>query len=680
MGVMQVQSYLTGAWTLPDSGARPIESAITGNVIAQAGQSSIDTVSMLEYARNRGGVALRKLTFHDRARMLKALAAHLNEHKQKLYDLSFDTGATQKDHLIDIDGGIGTLFVFASKGRREMPDAHVYIDGDIERLSREGSFLGMHICTPLQGVAVHINAFNFPVWGMLEKLAPALLAGVPAIVKPATSTSYVTEAAVRIILESGILPEGALQLICGGTGDLLDRLTCQDVVSFTGSAETAATLRATPNLMANSVRFIAEQDSLNASVLGLDAGPGTPEFELFIKEVRREMTTKAGQKCTAIRRIFVPQHRLAEVQQALVHTLDQVVIGDPRVETTHMGALVSKAQKQDILNKISVLSSEAEMVFGIDGPKTIASDACKGGAFVSPVLMRCDDPDQAKRVHDTEAFGPVSTLMGYRDVSHAVALLNKGGGSLVASAITNDPVFARDLAMGSAAFHGRLYFNNRTSMGESTGHGSPLPHMVHGGPGRAGGGEEMGGIRGVMHYMQRTAIQGSPDMLTSIGRSWVPGTQPEPSDQHPFTKTFHELEIGETLNTQPRIVSLEDIEKFANFTGDTFYAHMDEEAAKRNPFFPGRVAHGYLLLSFAAGLFVEPNEGPVLANTGLDGLRFMKPVQAGDSIKVQLTVKKKTPRNDEYGEVRWHVELSNQLDEQVAEYELLTMNAFERQK
>ena len=676
MSLLEINSFAAGRWVAPDANARMIENAVTGAPLGRAGNDALDVHAMLDYARKTGGPALRALTFHDRARMLKALAAHLGKHKQALYDLSFATGATQADHMIDIDGGIGTMFVFASKGRREMPDAHVYLDGEVEQLSRSATFLGQHIAISLQGVAVHINAFNFPVWGMLEKLAPTLLAGVPAIVKPATATCYVTELAVKIMLDSGILPAGALQLVSGGLGDMLDRLTCQDVVSFTGSAQTAFKLRSAPHILRNSIRFVAEQDSLNASILGPDATPGTPEFDLFVKEVHREMTTKAGQKCTAIRRIIAPKAQVDAVIEALSARLAKTVIGDPRAEATRMGALVSNSQKRDVLEKAAIIGTEAERVFGDPDNFDVHGASASKGAFLPPMLFHCGNPDAAERVHDTEAFGPVSTVMGYRDLDHAIALANRGEGSLVASVITHDPEVAREVALGAGAFHGRLYFNNRDSMKESTGHGSPLPHMVHGGPGRAGGGEELGGVRGVMHYMQRTAIQGSPDILTAIGRKWVPGAAEKPAPSHPFTRTFHELQIGETIRTEPRKITLADIEQFAAFTGDTFYAHMDDAAAKRNPFFPGRVAHGYLLLSFAAGLFVEPNEGPVLANTGLDNLRFMKPVEAGDSIKVRLTVKHKTPRNEEYGEVRWHVTLTNQLDELVAEYDLLTMNAY----
>lgn len=676
MTIQAVSSFAAGLWIPPGAGARSIESAITGAVIAEAGNDALDVAAMLDYARSVGGPALRKLTFHDRARLLKAIALHLKENRQALYDLSFNTGATQSDNMIDIDGGIATMLVFASKGRREMPDAQIYLDGDVEMLSRNGTFVGQHICTPLLGVAVHINAFNFPVWGMLEKLAPAFLAGMPAIVKPATATCYVTEACVRLILESGLLPKGALQLVSGGIGSILDHLTAQDVVAFTGSAETALKLRSSQHLLENSVRFMSEQDSLNASVLCPDAAPDTLEFDLFIKEAHREMTAKAGQKCTAIRRIIAPENYVGSVVDALANRFEKTVIGDPRLEATRMGPVVSRHQKRDVLEKVTALLLETECGYGDPSRFEVDDADLKDGAFLSPILLRCDDPDSAKRVHDTEAFGPVSTVMGYRDLDHAIDLLNKGNGSLVASVITRDGDSARQMTLGTAAWHGRLYFNNRESMKESTGHGAPLPHMVHGGPGRAGGGEELGGVRGVMHYMQRTAIQGSPDILTAIGGKWIPGAAEKKLDAHPFTRSFGALEIGETIHTKSREVTLEDVETFAHFTGDTFYAHMDEEAAAANPFFPGRVAHGYLLLSFAAGLFVEPDPGPVLANTGLDNLRFMKPLVPGETVVVRLTVKHKTKRNDEYGEVRWHVSLSNQDNELLAEYDLLTMNAY----
>ena len=678
MTVMQLDSFANGTWHSPSGKIRAIHSAVTGELIAEAGSDSLDFAAMVDFAVKTGGPALREMTFHDRAKRLKSLAMYLQDRRDQLYTLSYMTGATLPDSKIDIDGGVGTLLVFASKGRQEMPDGHIYLDGEVENLSRNGTFLGQHICTPLLGVSVLINAFNFPVWGMLEKLAPSLLAGVPAIVKPATSTAYLTEACMRLMDESGIFPAGSFQLISGGTGDLLEHLGPQDIVSFTGSADTALMLRSTPSLLRKGVRFLAEQDSLNASLLGPDAVVGTPEFDLFVTEAVREMTAKAGQKCTAIRRMIVPQDLVGPMAEAISAKLAALVIGDPALKTTRMGALASAGQKADVLAKVAMLAGETTRIYGDPDRFTVDGADANKGAFLPPMLLRCDDPDAAVNVHEVEAFGPVSTIMGYRDVAHGAALMNRGGGSLVASVITNDVQVARDVTLASAAWHGRLYFNNRTSMGESTGHGSPLPHMVHGGPGRAGGGEELGGIRGVMHFMQRTAVQGSPDILTAIGGVWFKGAAEITPPKHPFQRVFNDLQIGETIWTEPRTVTLEDIEHFANFTGDTFYAHMDEEAAKANPFFPGRVAHGYLLLSFAAGLFVEPNPGPVLANTGLNELSFQKPVSPGDSVRVRLTVKRKTARTDEYGEVRWNVTLYNQDDDQVAEYELLTMVEYER--
>ena len=675
MTIIPLHSYATGRWIGPAGNISTLRSAVTGEPVAEIGGGGLDYAGMAEHARRTGGPALRAMTFHQRAAMLKALAQYLNERRDPLYELSYETGATKADSMIDIDGGIGTLFVYASKGKRELPDDTIYVDGALEQLSRGGNFLGQHVATSLQGVAVHINAFNFPVWGMLEKLAPTLLAGVPAVVKPASATAWLTEAAFRMMIESGLLPEGAVQLIAGPTGDLLDRLGCQDVVSFTGSAATAGMLRANPHLIRNSVRFIAEQDSLNASILGPDASPGTPEFDAFVKEVHREMTAKAGQKCTAMRRLIVPDEHRDAVIEAVADRLAKTVIGNPRDEATRMGALASLAQRADVREKVEAIAREARLVHGDPQKVDVSGADAEKGAFISPLLFACDDPDGAEGIHAVEAFGPVSIVMGYRDIAHAAALANRGGGSLVASVFTRDPAVARQVVEVAGAFHGRLYFANRDTGKEATGHGSPLPHMVHGGPGRAGGGEEMGGIRGVMHYMQRTAIQASPDLMTGITGGWVAGAQTLEKDRHPFRMRFPELEIGHTLWTKSRQVTLEDIEHFAEFTGDTFYAHMDEEAAKANPFFPGRVAHGYLILSFAAGLFVDPAPGPVLANYGLDNLRFMKPVSPGDSLKVRLTAKTKTRRNDEYGEVRWDVAVVNQDGEQVAGYELLTMNA-----
>ncbi len=672
---LSLQSFAAGNWIAPSGKIAQLHSAVTGETFAQLGSGNLDFAAMAHHARTVGGPALRALTFHQRAHLLKAVAQYLNERRDALYELSFDTGATKADSMIDIDGGIATMFVYASKGRRELPDDTIYIDGGLEQLSRGGNFVGQHVATSLQGVALHINAFNFPVWGMLEKLAPTLLAGVPAIVKPASSTAWLAEAAFRMIVESGILPDGAVQFIAGSTGDLIDRLTCQDVVSFTGSAATASMLRANPNLMKNSVRFVAEQDSLNASILGPDAAPGTPEFDAFIKEAHREMTAKAGQKCTAIRRIIVPDDHRAAVIKALSERLAKTTVGNPRDEATRMGALASLAQRDDVREKAGMLAKDARLVFGALDHVEVANADAKAGAFLSPLLFECADPDGARNVHEVEAFGPVSTVMGYRDLPHALAIANRGAGSLVASVFTHDGDVARKVVETAGAFHGRLYFANRDTGKQATGHGSPLPHMVHGGPGRAGGGEEMGGIRGVMHYMQRTAIQANPDLMTTITKNWTAGSKTIEKDTHPFRMTFGDLEIGHTIWTEARTVSLADIEHFAEFTGDTFYAHMDEEAAKANPFFPGRVAHGYLILSFAAGLFVEPAPGPVLANYGLDNLRFMKPVSPGDSLKVRLTAKQKARRNDEYGEVRWDVGVYNQDGDQVAAYELLTMNA-----
>ncbi len=675
---LQISSYACGEWIAPGAGARSIADAATGHEFAIAGNDALDVAGMRNHARSKGGPALRTMTFHQRAKMLKAAALYLGQRKDELYQLSYRTGATLTDSKIDIDGGIGTLLVFASKGRREMPDGHVYLDGDVEQLSRSGSFVGQHVCTPLLGAAIHINAFNFPVWGMLEKLAPTLLAGVPAIVKPATASCYVTEACVRMIVASGLLPEGALQFIAGSTGELLDQLDCQDVVSFTGSADTAYMLRSSEHLVRNSVRFMAEQDSLNASILGPDAAPGTPEFDLFLKEVHREMITKAGQKCTAIRRIIAPKSHLDAVIEGLSQRLNKTVIGAPDLPTTRMGALISAAQKDDVLGKVATLRAEAELICGNPDQFDVQGADGATGAFLPPMLLHCANPDKAVRVHDTEAFGPVSTVMAYEDLDHAISLANKGEGSLVASVITHDPAIARQVVLGAGAFHGRLYFNNRTSMAEATGHGAPMANMVHGGPGRAGGGEELGGVRGVKHYMQRTAIQGSPDIITAIGNTWVPGSAEQTDTVHLFRRSFEELQIGDTLYSPEREVTMQDIEHFADFTGDSFYAHMDQAAASRNPFFPGRVAHGYLLLSFAAGLFVEPDEGPVLANTGLENLRFQKPLEPGSKIKVRLTVKKKTPRTDDYGEVIWHAALTDQDDDQVAEYDLLTMVSYRK--
>lgn len=671
-----LDSYAEGKWAPPAGGATEIPSAIDGRVVAVASSAGLDFGAMARHARGVGGPALRRLTFHARADLLKGLAAHLTERKQALYDLAYDTGATRKDNWIDIDGGIGTLFAYASRGRKELPNERFVVDGPTESLSKGGTFVGGHILTPLHGVAVHINAYNFPCWGMLEKLAPSILAGVPVIAKPATATAYVAHALARMIVDSAILPPGSLQFIGGGTGDLLDHLTGQDVVSFTGSTETSGKLRNHPVVSRNAVRFIAERDSLNAAVLGPDAGPDSPEFDLFIKEVAREMTVKAGQKCTAIRRVLVPRAQADAVVQALGARLGRVVVGDPRREDVGMGPVVSLLQRDDVRGRIAELLSESEIVFGDPARCQPAGGDAEKGAFLSPVLLHCDRPAQSRHVHTTEAFGPVSTVLPYDDLDQAVDLARRGEGSLVASIFTHDPAVAVELTMGMAPYHGRLLHVDRECAKESTGHGSPLPGLVHGGPGRAGGGEELGGIRGVHHYMQRTALQGSPARLSALTKTWIKGAPERETPSHPFRLNFDEISVGDTIHTGSRTITLDDIEHFAHFTGDTFYAHMDEEAAKANPFFPGRVAHGYLILGFAAGLFVDPAPGPLLANYGLDTLRFLQPVSPGDAVRVRLTVKQKSAaRKPDYGEVRWDVEVFNQRDETVARYELLTMSA-----
>lgn len=675
MSVITLKNYALGEWKEGEGNLVSIPSAVTGETVAKTGSGGLDFKAMTEYARNVGGPALRKMTFMERAAMVKALGLAVMERKEELYALNHHTGATRKDGWIDIDGGAGTFLGVASKSKRELPDDTVILDGPVEQISRNGTFMAQHVYTSRRGVAVHINAFNFPVWGMMEKLAPTLIAGMPAIVKPATATAYLTEAAFRMLIETGLLPDGAVQLIVGSTGDLLDHLNGQDVVSFTGSASTAAKLKSHPTIINESVRFVAEQDSLNASMLGPDATEDSPEFELFVKEVVREMTVKAGQKCTAIRRALVPAALMDAAEKAISEKLAKTTLGDPSLEDVRMGALVSQSQRDDVREKVSVLSGEATVVFGDPAAASIIGDDAQNGAFVSPVLLRCDKPGEAKAVHEVEAFGPVSTLMPYQGFEDAVDLCNRGGGSLVMSLFTFDPLIAREVVAGSGAFHGRICIINRDSAKESTGHGSPLPMLVHGGPGRAGGGEELGGVRGVKHYMQRTAIQGSPEILAGVTNSWVKDASVDDKPPHPFRYKFDELEIGKTIVTEPRTISLEDIEHFAEFTGDNFYAHMDEEAAEANPFFPGRVAHGYLILSFAAGLFVDPAPGPVLANYGLDELRFLTPASPGDTIKVRLTAKSKKKRNDEYGEVRWDVLVTNQNDEAVATYTLLTMNA-----
>jgi oxepin-CoA hydrolase/3-oxo-5,6-dehydrosuberyl-CoA semialdehyde dehydrogenase len=683
-----VPSFIRGSWWTPDAasaaGAVPVLDASTGELLAKVSTEGLDLAAVVDYGRTTGQAELGTLTFHQRALKLKELAQYLNGRREEFYALSAQTGATKIDSMIDIDGGIGVLFTFGSKGRRELPNSQVVVDGPMEVLSRDGSFAGEHIYTRIPGVAVQINAFNFPVWGMLEKLAPAFLAGVPTIVKPATPTGYVAAAVVKAIDESGILPTGSLQLISGSVRTLLDHLDYRDLVAFTGSASTANTLKSHPNVVKGGVRFTSETDSLNAAILGPDAVKGTPEFDAFIKSLVTEMTAKAGQKCTSIRRAIVPQELVADVTAAVGDRIrERVVLGDPRAEGVTMGALASLEQLADVRAAVqSMLDAGGELAYGtLDAPKVTSADGSigvvDGGAFMSPVLLSWANPE-AEEVHSLEAFGPVSSVIGYTDLADAVRLAARGGGSLVASVCTNDPAVAQQLVTGIAAHHGRVLMLNREDARSSTGHGSPVPHLVHGGPGRAGGGEELGGIRSVMHHMQRTAIQGSPNMLTAVTGLWHTGADRnftlETEGQHPFRKSLATLHIGDAIRSELREVSLEEITKFANSTGDTFYAHTNQEAAAANPFFPGIVAHGYLLLSWAAGLFVEPAPGPVLANYGLENLRFITPVAAGDSIRVTLTAKKITPREtDEYGEVAWDAVLTNQNDEIVATYDVLTL-------
>ncbi len=671
---IRLKSYLCGEWKAGQRDGAELRDAATGEVVALIDASGLDMAAALDHGR-RAGAALRAMSFHDRALILKSLGQELMAQKDDFHALSLATGATPKDGWVDIEGGIGTLLGYASKARRELPNTRVLTEGDVEPLARDGSFSAQHILTPLTGVAIHINAYNFPCWGMLEKLAPTLIAGMPAIVKPASQTAYLTELMVRRIIATGLLPEGALQLVCGSVGDLLDHVTGQDVVTFTGSASTGRKLRTHPAIVANSTRFTMEADSLNSSILGPDATPGTPEFDLFIREVAAEMTVKAGQKCTAIRRAFVPRAQVEAVRVALSARLSKLPAGLPGDEKTRMGALASLDQREEVRARIRDLQADAEIVIGDPARVTTLTGDADRGAFLNPVVLYSDRPGDATAVHDVEAFGPVATLMPYDDLDEAIALTHRGKGSLVASVFTDDPKVAETAVLGIAPFHGRVLIGNRASAKTSTGHGSPLYMLTHGGPGRAGGGEEMGGIRGVKHFMQRTAVQGTPRLLSAVTDRWMPGADTR-ADIHPFRKSLAELRIGDQLLTEKRAVTLDDIEHFAHFTGDTFYAHMDEEAARANPFFDGRVAHGYLIVSFAAGLFVQPDPGPVLANYGVDNLRFLTPVNPGDTLGVQLTCKEINPRaGADYGEVRWDCQVTNQKDEVVAQYDVLTMVA-----
>ncbi|MBP8101400.1 MAG: phenylacetic acid degradation bifunctional protein PaaZ [Burkholderiaceae bacterium] len=672
-----LQSYIGGRWQ-GQQAASALRSAVNGTTVAYIHGEALDFAEAVEHARRKGLPALMAMDFQERAQRLKALAKYLMEHKEQLYAVSAHTGATKVDSWIDIDGGAGTLFAYAGIGSNELPSGNLVHEGPAFALGKKGGFSGTHVLVPRGGVAVHINAFNFPVWGLLEKFAPSFLAGMPCIGKPASATSYLTEAAMRLIVQSGILPEGSLQLVIGGTGDLLDRLNGADVVTFTGSADTAARLRVHPNLVTHSVPFNAEADSLNCAILGPDVSPDDEEFGLFVKEVAREMTVKAGQKCTAIRRAIVPARYLDAVCEQLAARLAKTAVGDPADERVRMGPLASHAQQADVAERIAMLRQDAELVYS--GKDDWIGKGTAQGAFCAPTLLACRKPMEVDSVHTIEAFGPVSTVMAYDDLDQALALAARGQGSLVATLVTHDAAVAAKAIPVMAAWHGRLHILDREAAVESTGHGSPLPTLKHGGPGRAGGGEELGGLRAVKHYLQRAAVQGSPSMLSAVTGEHVRGARVNNTAMHPFRSYFEDLQIGDSLLTHRRTVGEADIVAFGGISGDYFYMHFDEVAAKDSPF-GKRIAHGYFVLSAAAGLFVSPAPGPVLANYGLDTLRFVKPVGIGDTIQARLTAKRKIDRNKVdakgvgQGVVAWEVEVTNQLGEMVASYDILTLVA-----
>lgn len=674
-----LQSFIAGRW-IGQQAAQALHSAINGQEVAFAHAESLDFAEALQYGRTTGLNGMLAMDFQQRAAALRALAKYLGERKEELYAISAHTGATRIDSWVDIEGGTGTLFAYAGMAASELPSGNLIHEGPVASLGKKNTFAGTHILVPRGGVAVHINAFNFPVWGLLEKFAPTFLAGMPCIGKPATATSYLTEALVRMIDQSGILPKGALQLVIGSTGDLLDRLDVADVVTFTGSADTAAKLRVNANLVRNSIPFNAEADSLNCAILADDVTPDDEEFDLFVKEVVREMTVKAGQKCTAIRRAIVPSKHLDAVAEKIKARLSKVVVGDPSIEGVKMGALASKSQQTDVAERVAMLRQSTELVCGGDAVFNWVGEGVAHGAFFQPTLLLCQKPMSTDSVHDIEAFGPVSTLMPYDSMEEAMALAKRGKGSLVGSLITKSPELAAQVVPRLAANHGRLHVLDRESAGESTGHGSPLPSLKHGGPGRAGGGEELGGIRAVTHMMQRAAVQGSPTMLTAITREYARGAKVIETGTHPFKHYFEELQIGESLLTAAKVIGEADVKAFGELTGDMFYMHFDDEAAKASAF-GKRIAHGYLVLSDAAGLFVVAEPGPVLANYGLDALRFVKPVGLGDSIQVRLTCKRKIDRNKKdangqgQGVVAWDVEVTNQDKELVASYDILTLVA-----
>lgn len=673
---MKLKNYALGQWIEGQGDGQMLVDASTGADIATASSKGLDFAEMMAYGRKQGKT-LRQMTFQERGRMIKRLALYLHERRKNYYPISYMTGATKADSWVDIEGGIGNLFANASL-RKKFPDEPFYVDGDMANLSKNGTFVGQHIMVPKPGVAIHINAFNFPIWGMLEKCAVNWLAGVPAIVKPATVTSFLTEAMVKDIIASRILPEGALQLICGSARGILDHVTSQDVVTFTGSATTGRLLKSTPRVTEEAVPFNMEADSLNCTVLGKDAVPGTEEFELFIKEVRREMTTKCGQKCTAIRRVFVPEDLIEDVQIALGQALSKTTIGDPRVEGVRMGALAGQDQVKEVREKIAELLDTSQIVYGGLDELVLVEGSNPRGAYMSPILLRQDDPFKHTNVHDIEAFGPVSTLMPYKDIDDAIALANMGKGSLVCSITTNDDAIAKEFVLGAASYHGRILVLNRQSAVESTGHGSPLPMLVHGGPGRAGGGEEMGGLRGVKHYMQRCAVQGTPSTLTTITNQYQYGAEYKDGRAHPFTKHFEDLQVGETIITAKRTITEADVVNFANVSWDHFYAHTDATSLD-GTIFEGRVAHGYFVLSAAAGLFVHAAKGPVLLNYGLEECRFTKPVYPGMTIGVRFTVKEKVAqeKRDEddipKGIVKFLVDVYDEEGETVAIATILTM-------
>jgi oxepin-CoA hydrolase / 3-oxo-5,6-dehydrosuberyl-CoA semialdehyde dehydrogenase len=670
-------NYVAGNWLTADAQGQNLYDAVTGEAFAQASSAGINMDEMIDYARRVGNPALRKYTFHERGRMLRALATYLTESKEKYYALSYKTGATRADSWIDIEGGFGNLYSNASL-RRKLPNLPYATDGDAIQLSKNGQFIAHHLLVPKEGVAIHINAYNFPIWGMLEKCAVNWLAGMPAIVKPATATSFLTEAVVRDIIESNILPPGSLQLICGSAGNLLSLVNYQDVITFTGSASTALKLKANEQILKDNVPFNCEADSLNAIVLGPDVTPEKPEWEIFIKEVRKEITVKAGQKCTAVRRIIVPANVLEDAYIALGKALSQTTIGNPQNETVRMGALAGISQRSEVHEQLNKLLTESKIIYGTtDEIEVIEADG-KLGAFMSPILLLNENPMQSDTVHNIECFGPVSTIMPYNDLNEACSLVKKGKGSLCASIITNDAEVAQQFVVQAATHHGRILILNKACAKDSTGHGSPLPLLVHGGPGRAGGGEEMGGLRGVKHYLQRVAVQGHPSMLTAVTGSYQQGAQVQLSDVHPFKKHFEELQIGDSLETHKRTVTEADIVNFANVSWDHFYAHTDHTSLE-GTLFEKPVAHGYFILSAAAGLFVDAKKGPVLLNYGLDECRFMKPVYAGSTIGVKLTVKEKLPQDKKEeteikkGIVKWLVEVVDETGELVALATILTM-------